>query len=128
MIRAMAKAPKKQKNYVRPTPEAWHAMKRVLTAMQSPSLFGKNLLQEDFIAATWLWMAEMDAERIADGVRPHVAAVQAYWLAVGEQGDPAEGANVVEKLIGPEASAEHERTDQQRPPGAKPKAPRKGRA
>lgn len=95
MLPVMSKPQKKQKMYVRPTPEARHAMKRVLTAMQSPSLFGDELLQEDFIAATWLWMAGMDANQIAQGIGPHVAAIQAYWAMIGEK-----------EVIGPDLTVE----------------------
>lgn len=77
MILPMATADRQDKMYVRPTPEARHALKTVLVALQNPTLFGPDLTQEDFVSASWLWMAEIGSAGVAVGIRKHVEAVRA---------------------------------------------------
>lgn len=76
----MAKRSDMKKLYVRPTPEARHALDVVRTAVSSPSLLG-HVHQEDFVAATWLWLQTLDPATVADAIRPHVEVFQAFFAA-----------------------------------------------
>lgn len=68
--------------YVRPLDEARHALQTVLTGVRSPSLLG-DVYQEDFIAASWLWMLQQfDVETIAEGVAPFILE---FKQAFGEE-------------------------------------------
>jgi hypothetical protein len=71
-----------RKMYVRPIPEARHALKTLLADVTGPDLLG-DCHQEDFIAATWMWMRELDVRDVARGVAPHLKVI---LESLGEDG------------------------------------------
>lgn len=64
---------------VRPSPEARHALRSLLAALQAPSRFGSELTQEDLVSATWLWMVGRPDE-VAKGIGSHLESVRAWRL------------------------------------------------
>jgi hypothetical protein len=128
MLVGMAKQPGTKKMYVRPTPDARYALKRLLTDLQSPALLGEALLQEDLVAATWLWLAEMKPADVAKAVTPHLDAIHAYWKAMGEKPValliPDDSTTDVEALIGPGRDAADSEMKEVKARSAKPKAPK----
>lgn len=71
------KPTEKNRICIRPSPEARHALKRLLTALRAPSKYGEDLTQEDMVSATWLWMAEIP-DQVEEAIRLHVEAVRAW--------------------------------------------------
>lgn len=89
--------------YIRPSPDALHAMKTLLVALQAPQLHGPDLTQEDFVASTWLWMAGMSPDEVAKGIGPHLKAVQAWRARTRQarQGPSGEGGTVAAGGVDP---------------------------
>lgn len=109
-IHRMATPPSTRKMYVRATPETRHALKRLLVALQSPSLL-PELTQEEFVTASWMWMVGMRLEDVAKGVASHVETIR-KTLAEGDA-DEAAGPGV------PTAGSEVDPIPEMKPPPKK---------
>jgi hypothetical protein len=73
------------KLYQRPLPEARHALRKLLADLRSPELLGE-VFQEDFIAASWMWMQTMDPAEVAAGVKPYLSR---FLESFGDEDGPS---------------------------------------
>src|SRR5689334_7149756 len=71
----------KRKTYVRTGPESREALARV------KAVFTRyDVTQEDLVAATWLWMATIDAEELREKVRPFIERARADGIETADNG------------------------------------------
>lgn len=110
------------KMYVRTTARLKSVLGRVLSNVRGTESLAersRSLSQETFVNATWLMLADMDPESLAESLKPYIARVEETLAPItrlrGPKGAPDRGAprEVPARLIS-------------MPKGVKPKATPKG--
>lgn len=91
---------------IRVNDDAWGALKRSLAALTGRVGWeGRDLTQEAFVCASWLWMESLGPDALAAALAPHVRRLEAIVAGEDDPGTsparPAEGQGVADLLSPP---------------------------